>query len=146
LEIAREYENKIKIKEEEYIEHFRQLDLHCQSHINAMQDKLMEFRQKNVKLKTEDEEQLNELIQDKQNSINEYVQEKNKYYKEIVLRDQLLKSEIENLKINENEQRDLSNDFYQRNIQLIDLSYRDKLKKIKNKFFQVNFLLIKLLG
>jgi hypothetical protein len=109
-----------------------------------MQNKLTELQQQKSKLKNDREQQLNELIQDKENSINTSMKEKSKHYQQIVLRDQLLKTEIENLKINENQQIDLTNHSYQRSIELIHLSYRDKLNTIKNKFSQVYLLLTKI--
>lgn len=142
FEIEREYENKIETKEEEYLEHLRQLDLHCQSHINTMENKLTDLREQKSKLKNEHEQHIKELIEEEQNSINEFVEEKSKHYKQILLRNQLLKSKIENLKINKNEQTYLINDSYQRNIELIHLSYRHKLNNIKKKFFQVNFFIV----
>jgi Spy/CpxP family protein refolding chaperone len=109
-----------------------------------MQIKLTELRQQKLNLKIEHEQQLNELIRDKENAVNEYIEEKSQHYKQILLRDQLLKSEIENLKINENQQIELANNSYQRNIELIHLSYQDKLQIIKNKFFQVIISSIKI--
>jgi len=105
-----------------------------------MQKKLTELREEKSKLKNEHEQKLNQLIKDKQYSIKKYLQEKNKYYKQILVQDQLIKSEIENL----NEQTDLTNDSYKENIQLIHLSYKNKLNDIKNKFSKVNFFLIEI--
>ncbi|CAF1266649.1 unnamed protein product [Rotaria sp. Silwood1] len=43
IEIAHEYENKIEIKEKEYIEQFHQLDIYCQSYLNKMEMKIKEL-------------------------------------------------------------------------------------------------------
>ncbi|CAF5010023.1 unnamed protein product, partial [Rotaria sp. Silwood1] len=51
IEIAHEYENKIEIKEKEYIEQFHQLDIYCQSYLNKMEMKIKELRKKNYILK-----------------------------------------------------------------------------------------------
>jgi hypothetical protein len=104
-----------------------------------MQNKLNQLRQQKSELKGEQEQRTNNLIDNRENSINDYMKEKINHYKELILRNQFLQSQIENLKINENQQIDLNNHLYQRNIQLIHLSYQDKINSIKNTFIQVRF-------
>jgi hypothetical protein len=133
-----EYKYKIELKEKEYSQHFHQLDLHYQSHIESIKTKITELEQQNIDLKRENQIKLDELIQNKQNSIDEQLKEKNKSYQQIKVDDQLIKKQIEYFKTHQNEEQQLNNDLYQRNIELIHLSYRNKLKDIKNKFFQVN--------
>ena len=139
FEIAQEYENIIETKEQEYIEHLHQLDLHCQSYINTMESKLDELRQQKINCQNEHEKRINELIRKQKHTINKYVDEKNTRYKEIVRHEQLLKLKIENFKVNENQEIELIKDSHQRNIELIHLSYYDKLKNINKKFSHVNF-------
>ncbi|CAF1441079.1 unnamed protein product, partial [Adineta steineri] len=136
IEIKHEYENKIEIKDTEYIEHLDQLDLHCQSIINEMNIKIKDLQQKKFHLQNQHEQQLNLLNENKLNNMNVYIDDKSKYYNEILDRNQFIKSKIENFKTNNNFQIQLTNDLYQRNIELIHLSYRDKINNIKNKFSQ----------
>ncbi|CAF1123424.1 unnamed protein product [Adineta steineri] len=136
IEIKDEYENKIEIKDKEYIEHLDQLDVHCQSIINEMNIKIKDLQQKKFHLQNQHEQQLNLLNENKQNNMDVYIDDKSKYYKEILDRNQFIKSKIENFKTNNNFKIQLTNDLYQRNIELIHLSYRDKINNIKNKFSQ----------
>ena len=136
--MSNEYEKKIEIKQNEYILHLDQLQLHSQSHIQSINTKINQLQQEKIHLQTEHEQQLNQLIKNKQNSINEYLKEKNNNYKQIQIQDQFIKNQIQYLKFNQNKQNQFNKDLYERNIELIHLAFRNKLKDIKNKFSQVN--------
>ena len=105
-----------------------------------MLNKLTELRQEKTSLKSEDEERLNELIDQKENCINQTIKEKRKFYEEVRLRDQYLKFEVQNFQTNEDEEKPLINNFYRRNVPLIHLSYEEKVQAMKNQFSQVNFV------
>ncbi|CAF3780225.1 unnamed protein product [Rotaria sp. Silwood1] len=138
IEIAHEYENKIEIKEKEYIEQFHQVDIHYQSSINKMEIKIKELNEIKFNLKSEHQLKQYELIKIKENLINIYNQDKIKHYKDVIIQDKSLLFNIEYLYLNENQQILFINDLYQRYIELIHLSYRNKLNNIKKFFFQEN--------
>lgn len=102
-----------------------------------MQNKLTELYREKCQLNDEQQQRVNHLIDERENSINEFMKEKKNFYEKFLLRDRFIQSEIENLKENPNEQRNLN-----KNIQLIHLSYQDKLNSIKNIFLQVKLLFI----
>ncbi len=116
-----------------------QLDLHCQGLIDEINTQLADLHQQKFHIKNEHEQQLNQLIRQEQNSIDQFIEDKNKHYQQILQRDYFIKSQIIHFKQNQNQQIQLNNDLYQRNIQLIHLAFRDKLNFIKNKFFKVSF-------
>jgi hypothetical protein len=140
--MSHEYEKKSKRKEKENIDHFNQLDLHCQSHIQSMDNKLNQWQQQQSQFKIQHEQKLNQLIKDKQNSVQLFLQNKNQNFTQIILHHKSIKNQIENLKINQNKEIELNKNSYQRNIELTHLSYRNKLKHIKDKFFHVSLFFI----
>ncbi len=117
-----------------------QLDLHCQGFINEINTKLADLHQQKFNIKNEHEQQLNQFIQHEQNSIDQFIEDKNKHYQQILQRDYFIKSQIIHFKQNQNQQTQLENDLYQRNIELIHLAFREKINFIKNKFLQVSLL------
>ncbi|CAF1143866.1 unnamed protein product [Rotaria sordida] len=138
FEIGHEYENKIEIKEKEYIENFHQLDLDCQFHINRINMKIKELTQHKLYFLNQDQLKLNEFIENNEYLINKYNQDKINNYKKEIIRENIVKYNIEQIYISQNEKIQFINHLYRRYIQLIDLSYRNKINNINIIFIQKN--------